>query len=177
MSRAWSPTLGYDATMQHLKSFAIATSLIIAVLATTATSQVQTPGLSNESDPVEVAIGPGATVSLQGLVAVSSSAAVSGGTVGLSIDIDPTSSGSVTITLSAAGNQEVVDIIDAATQGQTRIASNIFANCAEACEEPVSVLMVRTDDAGGDLQATLVLDGAADAAADATGSVTVSLSQ
>jgi hypothetical protein len=162
--------------MRTLRSLAVTSSLLLAILGTVATSDAAPAGLTAESNPVEVTAGPGATVTLVGEVAVTG-AEVSGGTVGLNIDIDPNSSGSVTITLSANGRNEVVDIVDAATQGQTRIATDIFSSCTSTCTEGVSVSVVRTDDAVGELQAILVLDGSADAADPALtgGSLTTSL--
>jgi hypothetical protein len=165
--------------MKRLRVMLSVVVCAVGVVATAATSPASTGGvgaITAESSSVEVVLGAGDTSALVGEVAIVGLTQTAGNAeVAASIAFDASSVGSVTMTIAAGGQSETVDIADAATQGETRIAIPVFAACASACTEPLTITVARTDDQAGDLLANVIVDFGADADPQGSATATVSI--
>lgn len=125
------------------------------------------PALSAEEGPYTLVLSPdspSAEVSFSALLEATDEPVAGTGEVGVSVELDPGSTASLSFGLSSdlTGESNETEILDPAAQDQARVGIEAFIGCTadSPCEEAFVAHFARYDDPPeGDLELTWYVDG------------------
>lgn len=133
---------------------------VVGSVATDAPADADVSGVSDDQTLVLSADNPTATITAAAHLVLDSPASVATGDIALNVQPDGDSNGGLSFTISGATDENSADVVDVASQGDTRIGIDAFAGCKDECTEELTLFFERTD-GDGDLGLSFSLDGVA----------------
>lgn len=134
---------------------------VVGSVATDAPVSADVSGVSDDQTLVLTSDQPSATFTAAAHLVLDTEASVTSGEIALTVLPDGDSSGGLSFSISGATDDNSSDIVDAASQGETRIGINAFDGCKDECTEELTLTFERTDGGEGDLGLNFSLDGVA----------------
>lgn len=133
---------------------------VVGSVATDAPVSADVSGVSDSETLVLTAAEPRVTITAAAHLVLDTEASVTSGEIALNVQPDGDASGGLGFSIAGATDENSSDIVDTASQGETRIGIDAFAGCATECTEDLTLVFERTD-GDADLAFSFSLDGVA----------------